>query len=84
MEVEKIQKQKPHTSFNRQLSVAKNPEGTWQQPRKMLKILFYKGEHNKGGKWQRVLRYILNIFIIQNYLNNDKEIEFTLYSLEMT
>ena len=37
MEEEKIPKQKPHTSFNRRLSVAKNPEGTWQWPRKMFK-----------------------------------------------
>ena len=44
----KISKQKPHTSFNRRLFVAKKPEGTWQRPRKMLKKLFYK-----GGTWQR-------------------------------
>ena len=35
MEEEKISKQKPHISFNRQLSVVKKPEGTWQRPRKI-------------------------------------------------
>ena len=34
MEEEKIEKQKPDTSFNRWLSVAKNQRGTWQRPRK--------------------------------------------------
>ena len=56
MEEEKIPKQKPHTSFNRRQSVAKNQRGTWQRPRKILKILFYRGKHDKGGIWQRVLR----------------------------
>ena len=49
MEEEKIQKQIPHTSFNRWLSVAINLRGTWQRPIKILKILFYRGEHDKGG-----------------------------------
>ena len=48
MEEEKIPKQKPHSSFKRRLPVAKKPEGTWQRPRKILKILFYR-----GGTWQR-------------------------------
>ena len=48
MEEEKNPMQKPDTSFNRRLSVAKNPEGTWQRPRKMLRILFYKGNMTKG------------------------------------
>ena len=49
MEEEKIQKQKPHTSFNRRLSVAKNPEGNWQRPRKMFKIFILQGGgHDKG------------------------------------
>ena len=49
MKKEKIPKQKHHSSFNRWQSVAKNPEGgTWQRPRKMFKILFYR-----GGTWQR-------------------------------
>ena len=48
MEEEKIPKQKPHTSFNRRLPVAKNLRGTWQRPRKMLKILFYMGNMTKG------------------------------------
>ena len=39
MEEEKISKQKPHTSFNNWLFVAKNPEGTWQRPKKNFKIL---------------------------------------------
>ena len=57
MEKEKIPKQIPHTSFNRRLSVVKNQRGTWQRPRKNFKkILFYRGEHDKGGIRQRVLR----------------------------
>ena len=52
MEEDKIPKQKPHTSFNRRLSVVKNPEGgTWQRPRKMFKILFYRGNMTKGGEY---------------------------------
>ena len=63
MEEEKNSKQKPHTSFNRRLSVAKTLRGTLQRPRKMLKILFYRGNMTKRGIWQRVLRYI-NLLIL--------------------
>ena len=48
MEEEKIPKHKPHTSFNRRLSVAKNPEGNLQRSRKMSKFLFYWGNMTKG------------------------------------
>ena len=39
MEEEKTPKQKPHTSFNKRLSVTKNLRGTWQRPRKLKKII---------------------------------------------
>ena len=48
MEEEKFQNKKPHTSFNRRLSVVKKPEGTWQRPRKIVKNLFYRGNMTKG------------------------------------
>ena len=48
MEEEKIPKQKPHTSFNRRLPVAKNPEGNMTTAKKNLKILFYRGNMAKG------------------------------------
>ena len=48
MEKEKISKQKPHTSFNRRQSVAKNPEGEHDNGQeKCLKFYF------TGGTWQR-------------------------------
>ena len=47
MEEEKNPKQKAHTSFNRRLSVAENPEGNMTTVKKMLKILIYRG-HDKG------------------------------------
>ena len=48
MEEEKIPKQKPYTSFNRRLSIAKNPEGNMTTVKKNFKNLFYRGEHDKG------------------------------------
>ena len=48
MEEEKIPKQKPHTSFNKRLSIAKNPEGNMTTAKKNLKILFYRGNMTKG------------------------------------
>ena len=48
MEKEKIPKQKPHTSFNRRQSVAKNAEGEHDNSQeKCLKFYF------TGGTWQR-------------------------------
>ena len=66
MEEEKIEKQKPHTSFNKRLSVVKKPEGTWQRPRKNLKFLFYrgnmtKGEYGKGYYGSFILSYFSQI-----------------------
>ena len=49
MEEEKIPKQKPHTSFNRWLSVAKNLEGSIATAKKNLKFFYLIGEHDKGG-----------------------------------
>ena len=37
MEEEKIPKQKPHTSFNRRLSVVKKPEGNMTTAKKNFK-----------------------------------------------
>ena len=49
MEEEKIPKQKPHSSFNKDYLLLKILRGTWQRPRKNVKILFYRMEHDKGG-----------------------------------
>ena len=56
MEKEKFSKQKPHTSFNRRLSVAKNPEGNMTTAEKNIKKIYFIREHDKGEIWQRVLR----------------------------
>ena len=40
MEEEKISKQKPHTSFNKRLSVAKKPEGNMTTAKKNVIYLF--------------------------------------------
>ena len=48
MEEEKFPKQKPHTSLNRRLSVAKNPEGNMTTAKKNVKIFILE-----GGTWQR-------------------------------
>ena len=48
MKEEKIPKQKPHTSFNRCLSVAKNPEGNMTTAKKNVKNFILHGEHDKG------------------------------------
>ena len=58
MEEEKIAKQKPHTSFNRRLFVAKNPEGNMTTAKKNFIL---QGGDDKGGIWQRVLRYMIVI-----------------------
>ena len=47
MEEEKTPKQKPDTSFNRRLSVAKNWGEHDKCQVKMLKILFYRGNMTK-------------------------------------
>ena len=43
MEEEKIPKQKPNTTFNRRLSVAKNPEGNMTTAKKNVKIFILQG-----------------------------------------
>ena len=48
MEEEKTPKQKPHTSFNRRLSVVKNPEGNMTTAKKNVKIFILQGEYGKG------------------------------------
>ena len=66
MEEEKFPKQKPHSSYNRRLSVAKNPEWTWQRARKILKILFYRGEHDK---WENMAKGITVIAFLNTFVN---------------
>ena len=54
MEEEKISKQKPHSSFNKQLPVAKNLEGNMTTAKKIFKNFIFtggnmtKGEYGKG------------------------------------
>ena len=54
MEEEKTPKQKPDTSFNRRLSVAKNPEGNMTTAKKNFKKFILLGNMTKGGGgiWQ--------------------------------
>ena len=61
MEKEKIPKQKPHTSFNRRQSVAKNPEGGGHDngQEKCLKFYFTGGEHDKGGNMAKGITVFL-------------------------
>ena len=52
MEEEKISKQKPHTSFNRRISVAENNRGEHDNGQeKCSKHLFYSGNMTKGGEY---------------------------------
>ena len=62
MEEQKISKQKPHASFNRPLSVAKNPEGIMTTAKKNLKIFILYGEHDKEyyGIFQRRTHHLEN------------------------
>ena len=64
MEKEKFKgkKQKPHTSFNRRLSVAKKSEGNMTTERKFLKILFYRGNMTKGEYGKGYYGIILQFF----------------------
>ena len=48
MEEENIQKQKPHTSYNKRLSVAKNPEGEHDNGQGIFFNFILQ-----GGTWQR-------------------------------
>ena len=59
MEKEKISKQKPHISFNRRQSVAKNPEGNMTTAKKNVKnFIFQGGEHDKGGNMAKGITVI--------------------------
>ena len=49
MEEEKIPNQKPHTSFNRILPVAKNPEGNMKKAKKNVKKIILQGNMTKGN-----------------------------------
>ena len=49
MEEEKIPKQKSHTSFNRRLSVDKNPEGNMTTAKENVKKIILQGKHDKEG-----------------------------------
>ena len=48
MEEEKTPKQKPHTSFNRRLSVAKNLEGNMITAKKIFFKFYFTGGMAKG------------------------------------
>ena len=48
MEEEKFPNQKPHTSFNRRLSVVKKPEGNMITAKKKFKNFILQGEYGKG------------------------------------
>ena len=65
MEEEKIPKQKPHTSFNRRLSVAKNLEGNMITAKKSAKNFILQGNMTKGEIWQG---YYVSSAKIVNYL----------------
>ena len=54
MEEEKIAKQKPHTSFNRRLSVAKNPEGNMTTAKKKFIL---QGDMTKGNMAKGITVY---------------------------
>ena len=65
MEEEKIPKQKPHTFFNRRLSVAKKPEGNMTTANKNFKKNYFtggtwqRGEYGKGYYGISIVRYVL-------------------------
>ena len=70
MEEEKTPKQKPHTSFNRLLSVAKNPEGNMTIAKEIVKN-FILGEHGKGYNGNYLTNENMNKFvIILKWINN--------------
>ena len=64
-EEEKIPKQKPHTSFNRRLPIAKNPEGNMTTAKKNVKNFILQGGNMTKGItvlfkiWVRCYRTIL-------------------------
>ena len=83
MEEEKIPKQKPHTSFNRQLFVVKNPEGNMTTAKKNVKKFILWGDMTKGGIWQRVLRYLSCFCNLSCQLKNiEKYLSLDLFMLE--
>ena len=53
MEEEKIPKQKPHTSFNRRLSVVQKPEGNMTTFKKNLKKFILQGETWQRGEYDK-------------------------------
>ena len=66
MEEEKIPKQKPQTSFNRRLSVAKKNWGEHDNGQvKMFKFLFYRGTWQRGN----MAKGITVFYLISKYIN---------------
>ena len=62
MEEEKIPKQKLiHPSIDDYL-LLKNQRGTWQRPRKILTILFYRGNMTRGGNMAKGITVIVIYF----------------------
>ena len=59
MEEEKNQKQKPDTSFNKRLSVAKNPEGNMTFVKKNAKNFILQGDMTKGNMAEGITAFYL-------------------------
>ena len=74
MEEEKIQKQKPHISFNWRLSVVKKQRGTWQQPRKIIKKIFYRGTWQREEYGKGYYGILIKIWMFENQVNCDLSI----------
>ena len=65
MKEEKTPKQKPHTSFNRRLSVAKNPEGNMTTAKKNVKNVISQGNMTKmeygKGYYGNKIKFIIEL-----------------------
>ena len=69
MEEEKIQMQKPHTSFNRRHLLLKNPDGNMTTVKKNVKnFILQGGEHDKGGNMAKGITVVL-----PDWRNNKKD-----------
>ena len=68
MKEEKISKQKPHTFFNRRLSVVKKTRGEHDNGQEKFKNLILYGEHNKGGYGKGYYGILLNL-TFRSYFN---------------
>ena len=64
MEEEKIPKQKPHKSFNRRLSVAKNLEGNMTTAKKNVKNFILQGETWQRGNMAKGITVIKKLILL--------------------